>query len=46
MPYQIAWPMTSTFYLYLERVLWASAAQLMRQQWCDSSEPTISTNIA
>ena len=36
----------STLYLYLGRVLWASAAQLMSQQWCESNESTVYTNIS
>jgi hypothetical protein len=32
--------------VFLGRVLWASAAQPMSQQWCESSESNIPTNIA
>jgi hypothetical protein len=35
----------STLYLYLGRVLWASAAQLMSQQAIDLKEPTTSTYV-
>ncbi len=35
----------STLYLYLGRVLWASAAQLMSQQAKGLKEPTTSTYV-
>jgi hypothetical protein len=35
----------STLYLYLGRVLWASAAQLMSQQAKGQKEPTTSTYV-